>query len=247
MSYLYPDLFLRLIAAHIISDFFLQPTGWVNDKKNKKLSSPFLYLHILIVGIFSYAAFNFKFSYSLLIIIFTHLIIDILKVFIDERKSDTNEDENFLIFLTDQVSHFIVILVVWLIYTGQTDTFQKNIVFDFSNVRLLLILTSFLLVTFPSSIFVNKLTNAWSKDIGVNAGLKNAGMWIGIVERILVLTFTLIGSFEAIGFLLAAKSVFRFGDLKDKTDHKRTEYILIGTLLSFMIAIFIGLSIQSLS
>lgn len=38
---------------------------------------------------------------------------------------------------------------------------------------------------------------------------------------------------EAVGFLLAAKSVFRFGDLRDDQDRKRTEYVLIGTLLSF--------------
>jgi hypothetical protein len=34
-------------------------------------------------------------------------------------------------------------------------------------------------------------------------------------------------------FLLAVKSIFRFGDLKESKDVKLTEYILIGTLLSF--------------
>ena len=51
----------------------------------------------------------------------------------------------------------------------------------------------------------------------------------------------LVGVVEAVGFLLAAKSVFRFGDLKDDKDRMRTEYVLIGTLLSFGIAIGIGL------
>ncbi len=76
--------------------------------------------------------------------------------------------------------------------------------------------------------------------------LKDAGKWIGIIERILVLTFTLAGKYEAIGFLLAAKSVFRFGDLKEAKDRKRTEYILIGTLLSFTISIMLGLIINYL-
>lgn len=40
----------------------------------------------------------------------------------------------------------------------------------------------------------------------------------------------------AVGFLLAAKSVFRFGDLRDGTDRRRTQYFLVGTLLSFAIA-----------
>jgi hypothetical protein len=36
---------------------------------------------------------------------------------------------------------------------------------------------------------------------------------------------------------LAAKSIFRFGDLKESKDVKLTEYILIGTLLSFGLGI----------
>ena len=46
---------------------------------------------------------------------------------------------------------------------------------------------------------------------------------------------------EGVGFLIAAKSVFRFGDLSKAKDRKLTEYILIGTLLSFGLAILFGL------
>jgi hypothetical protein len=59
-----------------------------------------------------------------------------------------------------------------------------------------------------------------------------------------VFCFILIGHFEAIGFLLAAKSIFRFGDLKEAKDRKLTEYVLIGTLLSFGVALLIGLLVQ---
>jgi hypothetical protein len=59
-----------------------------------------------------------------------------------------------------------------------------------------------------------------------------------------VFCFILTGHFEAIGFLLAAKSIFRFGDLKEAKDRKLTEYVLIGTLLSFGIALLIGLLVQ---
>lgn len=46
---------------------------------------------------------------------------------------------------------------------------------------------------------------------------------------------------EAVGFLLAAKSVFRFGNLKESHGRKLTEYVLIGTLLSFALALAISL------
>ncbi len=63
-----------------------------------------------------------------------------------------------------------------------------------------------------------------------------------MLERLLVFSFILLNQWEAIGFLLAAKSVFRFGDLTNAKDRQLTEYILIGTLLSFGIAIIISLT-----
>jgi hypothetical protein len=76
--------------------------------------------------------------------------------------------------------------------------------------------------------------------------LNDAGKYIGILERLFVFGFILMSQWGAIGFLLTAKSVFRFGDLSKAKDRKLTEYILIGTLLSFGIAILIGLLCVSL-
>ena len=74
--------------------------------------------------------------------------------------------------------------------------------------------------------------------------MQNAGNYIGILERLFIFSFIITGHFEAIGFLLAAKSIFRFGDLKEAKDRKLTEYVLIGTLLSFGIALLVGLLVQ---
>tara|TARA_R110000751_G_scaffold54878_5_gene117910 strand:- start:141 stop:422 length:282 start_codon:yes stop_codon:yes gene_type:complete len=71
--------------------------------------------------------------------------------------------------------------------------------------------------------------------------LPNAGKYIGIIERLFVLIFIVIGRWEVIGLLIAAKSVFRFNDLKERNNRKLTEYILIGTLVSFGMAILAGL------
>jgi hypothetical protein len=74
-----------------------------------------------------------------------------------------------------------------------------------------------------------------------NGSLANAGTYIGILERLFIFLFIITGHWNAIGFLLAAKSVFRFGDLKESKNRKLTEYILIGTLLSFGIAFLTAL------
>jgi hypothetical protein len=44
-----------------------------------------------------------------------------------------------------------------------------------------------------------------------------------------------------VGFILAAKSIFRFGDLTNSRDRNLTEYVLIGTLLSFGSALLAGI------
>ena len=49
-----------------------------------------------------------------------------------------------------------------------------------------------------------------------------------------------VGCMEGIGVLLAAKSVFRFGELTKAKEVKTTEYVMIGTLSSFTIAILLG-------
>jgi hypothetical protein len=67
-----------------------------------------------------------------------------------------------------------------------------------------------------------------------------------MLERSFILLFILTNHWEAIGFLLTAKSVFRFGDLNEAKEIKLTEYVLIGTLISFGIAILTGVAVQEI-
>lgn len=76
--------------------------------------------------------------------------------------------------------------------------------------------------------------------------MEKAGFWIGCLERIFVYSFLLTGYTEAIALLVAAKSIFRFGEIKDPGKRKETEYILIGSLLSFGLAMVTGYIIRSL-
>jgi len=60
-------------------------------------------------------------------------------------------------------------------------------------------------------------------------------------ERILVFTFVINNHFEGIGFLIAAKSILRFNDIKGSEARKEAEYVLIGTLMSFAASIITGI------
>ena len=63
----------------------------------------------------------------------------------------------------------------------------------------------------------------------------------------MVYTLVLLNQFSAIGFLIAAKSIFRFPEISNSLDRQRVEYILIGTLFSFAVAIFSGLLVRTLT
>ena len=94
----------------------------------------------------------------------------------------------------------------------------------------------------PGGAIMKKLTARWRNEIeypgAERDSLASAGLWIGILERLLIVTFILLQEYGAIGFLIAAKSLLRFSDKDHIQSRKQSEYILIGTLLSFCFAFF---------
>ena len=77
-------------------------------------------------------------------------------------------------------------------------------------------------------------------------GLTDGGKIIGWLERFLVMTFFFSGSHAAIGLVLAAKGVIRYGEIKDARNQKVAEYVLIGTMLSLAWALFVCVTTNQL-
>ncbi|MAY73394.1 MAG: hypothetical protein CMJ31_01480 [Phycisphaerae bacterium] len=71
------------------------------------------------------------------------------------------------------------------------------------------------------------------EETGRGLGLRDAGRVIGWLESSVIYVLVLSGNTAGVGFLIAAKSIFRFGELKDSQNRKEAEYFLIGTLMSF--------------
>lgn len=233
------DVLIKLLVVHAIADFALQPHSWVKDKSEHKLKSKYLYLHVLLHGILTYLVVAEWNNFILpLVVILVHLVIDALKLY---------RPKTFKWFLIDQISHVFSLIIIWMLFYQQTDGVVEFFKSLFAANQFWLVALGFILILHPTSILIYQATKKWQKKIRKTEGkgLKNAGKWIGMIERVLILTFILINQFTAVGFLLAAKSIFRFGDLTGKKDRKLTEYVLIGTLLSFSITILIGIIIQS--
>jgi len=159
------------------------------------------------------------------------MIIDLTKLNLIDKVN------NRILFVLDQVLHMIIISII--VYLKHP--YKINIEKIYSKESLLLIL-AVLSVTFVSSIIMKMIMSKWDlEEDNSDDSLQNAGMYIGILERLFVFSFITLNQWSAIGLLIAAKSVFRFGDLSRAKDRKLTEYMLIGSLVSFGLSILIGL------
>jgi hypothetical protein len=88
------------------------------------------------------------------------------------------------------------------------------------------------------------MTKGWREKITNPESLANAGKWIGIIERLIVFILVMLGQYSAISLLIAAKGIIRFNE-KDRPEVK-TEYLVIGTLMSIGIAIVTGVLLKQL-
>tara|TARA_R110000751_G_scaffold2470_3_gene13034 strand:- start:49245 stop:49952 length:708 start_codon:yes stop_codon:yes gene_type:complete len=226
-------LVLKLVLAHAIGDFVLQPDQWVKDKTIKKHKSKYLYFHVLIhaLALLILLQFNANYWIGIVSIVVSHYIIDVIKLNLTKKINPR------LLFILDQIAHLIVIIIVAITYTQYS--FDINTLYSKNVLALLL---SLIAITSIASVIMRLVMSKWILDEDdANDSLEKAGKYIGILERLFVFGFIIINQWSAIGLLIAAKSVFRFGDLSKAKDRKLTEYILIGTLLSFGIAISVGL------
>jgi len=251
-----PLLLLGLLVAHLLADFYLQPYSWVESRNKKHARSPHVYAHALIHGLLAGIAmylFAKNVSNTTLIlgcsaIAVSHYVIDIIKSYCPK---------NTAFFLLDQFAHLFIIFCIFVFLTG-----QFGLIHHYANniqSQHVAVLLAYLAVLKPSSIVIKQLLSPWSNDVlstskrgsspadalslslEARQTLALAGQRIGYLERILMLTFVLLNQFSAIGFLIAAKSIFRFGDLTKHQDRKLTEYVLLGTLTSVTITLVVGL------
>lgn len=110
----------------------------------------------------------------------------------------------------------------------------------------LLVLLAYILMLRPSSVLIGAVLTPWLESVNTEGSLKRAGTLIGYLERTLILTFVLMEQWGAIGFLLTAKSILRFNDIKGAEQRSLSEYVLLGTLVSFTVSIAVGLAVIKL-
>ncbi len=94
----------KLILAHLITDFILQPVGWVNDRTEKHFGSFKLYLHGCITALLAWIMIGWQYWAVALVILISHILIDGWKSY---------QKNNVAYFLFDQFFHLLIIALCW--------------------------------------------------------------------------------------------------------------------------------------
>ncbi len=229
------ETFIILLTAHIMGDFVFQTSPMVQAKEESLIG---LVRHSFIVAVITILiAGYFELSLNLLAyagVFVAHFAVDGVK-----RWSGKN---GAYAFLADQGAHLIALTIIAAL---AADIGQQSLWFNWLGevwFSVLSFTSGLAACVFGGGVLISKATAPLMQQNQNNPipGLENGGWYIGQLERALIFFFMLTGQTNAIGFLFAAKSILRFGEIKEPQKRQETEYIIIGTFMSFGWALFIA-------
>lgn len=234
------DFFVRLLFAHVVGDFLCQTDSYCLAKQEKGVHSWHSYVHAIIITLLSWLALGgWSYWWIALIIGASHWCVDLMK-----------REDNFISFVIDQVLHVLILLLCSLVFVsigvlGVSLWDGQNVV------PIIGVALVFIACSKPANIVISLILDFYSvnstqstecpvENMEEDNKYLRSGKLIGTVERWLILIFMLANQYEAIGFLIAAKSIIRY---KEGAVSK-TEYVLAGTLLSVFCAVVCGLVLK---
>ncbi len=232
---MFAETLVALLAAHFAADFLFQ-TNWMVQHKRKLAP---LSLHLLILAVTAALAVAVPTKSAAIAIALTlaaHGITDL-------AKSRLGSD-SWRWFVADQMAHIAVaVAIAWQIPID----FTQNLFLaalppaTYASYFWVLIVFTGLVAAVMTGRYLIEKVMADMQMLDTANGHPGAGAAIGMLERFMIFLFVFIGQMTAIGFLIAAKSILRFKDIESGDDRKLTEYIIVGTLLSFSWAIAIAM------
>jgi Protein of unknown function (DUF3307) len=249
------ETFIALLCAHTFADFLFQ-TNWMAENKRNPIS---LGLHTAIVYATAVAATG-SVHPALLALALIHIGIDIGKLIL---AAVWKTSKGFAPFMIDQALHLVslIALTLWMpnlwaqglwapgaVVTGDdggilgTGLWSEETPLPVNHLpALMVLLTGLILSTRAGGFAVGLLMEPFAPHLGkgdAGKSLPGAGRVIGHLERGLIFALVLFGQAQGVGLLIAAKSILRFGAVKD--DRRLSEYVIIGTLASFGWALIVA-------
>lgn len=240
--------FLSLWLAHLVCDFPLQTESILNAKRRLQpagfLTHGILHFAVASISLVAFAGtalIGIASALTIAALVAVHLASDFAECRFRPGRVDSTRW-----LLLDQTWHAATVAAAaFFLIPGDVNAVSHA--FRAAQPKLLPALVIYVAVVFGGGYVVRNLTKplleSFESPVTSAAAeeikeLRNAGMYIGWLERFLVLSALLLQSPATIGLILTAKSIVRFPELKDL---RFAEYFLIGTLLSISIALVGGL------
>jgi hypothetical protein len=242
--------FLALCFGHLLTDFVFQTPALVARKRNGKPTAYFFYGLVHYLSASALTAYFIPGSILSLRaqavvagLTLIHLLIDFSKIQLGKHEIAI---DGSVAFITDQMLHLVAVAFAACLMSTSLPSREISALWSASrNVpsKFLAVPVIYIAVMFGGGYLIRSLTRSFSEGVkghsSENTGqqLQNAGLYIGWLERFLVLTALLLQSPATIGLILTAKSIARYPEFKSE---RFAEYFLIGTLLSLSIALVGG-------
>lgn len=248
------ELFLSMILAHVIADFLLQSPQIAADKCRGLPRGYLLHFtgHLIALALLTHPYFSPAAVILWVMLPAAHLLLDWLK----NRLFSPAHPADALIFLLDQALHLLLIFAAWRwidpplceplasFYQSLLTPAGRSLLGGAA--QFLLIAVVYCYVIFGGAVLVRKVLDLEALRLPGPADkfgdTRQAGRYIGMLERALILSLTLANAFTSIAFVLTAKSIARYKELESRDF---AEYYLAGTLLSTLLAILGGLLLSS--
>jgi len=143
---------VKLMLAHLLTDFILQPASWTVERNQRHAASAKLYLHGLITAAVAYILIGWSYWAVALIILVTHIAIDLWKSY----RAPTVQ-----YFLIDQALHLLVLAGCWYITFLPQDIIQAAWKKIDHHGDIWLFIVAMVFVTTPAGILIAQLTKHW--------------------------------------------------------------------------------------
>lgn len=264
-----------LLSAHVITEFIFNPDkSEVHKHSDYKYTASACFkhsmMHFLINIIFMCFYWSFDTILLLLILSSIHFAIDLFKSFgIDKRPFLKYSVSYFCIVQAIHLSS-IIIVSYYILKNLQGPSFAQPFFVHVKNnasqylsslkydEKLIVSFCLLLIGLFGVGAFIRVLLNSikfrrYKSAINMNieivcknndTGTQSGGFIIGVLERLFIIIVIVFNLKEVIGFVLATKSIARF---KKFSDDSFVETFIIGSFLSFISAILIGIIIKNLN
>lgn len=225
------ETFAALLLAHVLGDFVLQTNAMVAGKSARSFGAFVAHLAI-VAGLLALVLRPTTPEAVAVIALLTlaHGAIDLTKTYAPEGRLWT--------FLADQAAHLATLGCAAAIAPGLWAAGFGASALPLWLPGAITLVTGAVLATRAGGMALGLLMRPWA-GVALD-GLPSGGRIIGVLERGLIFLLIVTHTPEAIGFLIAAKSVLRFGAVKEEA--KLSEYVIIGTLASFGWAITVALA-----